>query len=268
MHTVAPFKFVPLPRRLAEKRALVTGAGSGIGRSAAIRLAQEGAKVGLIGRRTGALEETAGVIRAEGGECLVLPTDVSKEDQVEKAVAAMVDAWGSLDVLVAVAGIELWGQGDTKVDPLALEYWQKIIDINLTGMFLSCKHSVRAMLKGGKGGSVIITGSPTGLYGHGLGEHAYSASKAGCHGLVRVMANEYAGDGIRVNCVVPGFIDTAVNDLVFADPKALHDICQTIPLRRAGHPDELAGIYAWLASDDASYTTGAFFIVDGGETAI
>jgi NAD(P)-dependent dehydrogenase (short-subunit alcohol dehydrogenase family) len=135
-------------------------------------------------------------------------------------------------------------------------------------MFLSCKHAVRAMLKGGTGGSVVITGSPTGLYGHALGEHAYSASKAGCHGLVRVMANEYAPDSIRVNCVIPGFIDTFVNEPVFADPQALTDICQTIPLRRAGHRDELAGIYAWLASDDASYTTGAFFTIDGGETAI
>jgi NAD(P)-dependent dehydrogenase (short-subunit alcohol dehydrogenase family) len=268
MNTVAPFKFAPVPRRLVGKRALVTGAGTGIGRSAAIRLAQEGARVGLIGRRADKLEETAGVIGAERGECLVLPTDVSKEDQVEKAVAAVVGAWGGLDVLVAVAGIELWRQGDDKVDRLSLEVWQQIIDINLTGMFLSCKHSVRAMLTGGQGGSVVITGSPTGLYGLALGEHAYSASKGGCHGLVRVMASEYAANGIRVNCVVPGFIDTAVNAPVFEDPQALHDFCQTIPQRRAGHPDELAGIYAWLASDDASYTTGAFFVIDGGKTAI
>jgi NAD(P)-dependent dehydrogenase (short-subunit alcohol dehydrogenase family) len=167
-----------------------------------------------------------------------------------------------------VAGIELYQQGDDKVDQLSLEIWQHIIDINLTGMFLSCKHAARAMLQGRQGGSIIITGSPTGMYGHALGEHAYSASKAGCHGLVRVMANEYAADGIRVNCVIPGFIDTAVNIPVFQDPQALHDLCQTIPMRRAGHPDELAGIYAWLASDDASYTTGAFFVIDGGETAI
>ena len=268
MRTVSPFKFAPLPRRLAGKRALVTGAGSGIGRSVAIRLAQEGARIGLVGRRTGMLEETASVVRGEGGECLVLPCDVSQEAQVAQAVAATVDAWDGLDVLVAVAGIELYQQGDTRVDQLELEVWQKIIAINLTGMFLSCKHAVRAMLKGGKGGSIIITGSPTGSYGLALGEHAYSASKAGCHGLVRVMAHEYAPDGIRVNCVIPGFIDTAVNDLVFENPPVLEALNQTIPMRRPGNPDELAGIYAWLASDDASYATGAFFTIDGGETAI
>jgi NAD(P)-dependent dehydrogenase (short-subunit alcohol dehydrogenase family) len=268
LNTVAPFTFTAVAQRLLGKSALVTGAGTGIGRSAAIRLALEGAKVGLVGRRVNVLEETATSIRAAGGDCLVLPADVSKEIQIAGAVDELVSSWGELNILVGVAGIELWRQGDDKVDRLSLEYWQKIIDINLTGMFLSCKHAVRAMLASGKGGSVIITGSPTGLYGHALGEHAYSASKAGCHGLVRVMANEYAADGIRVNCVVPGFIDTAVNEPVFADPAALAGLEAGIPMRRAGNPDECAGIYAWLASDDASYTTGAFFVVDGGETAI
>jgi NAD(P)-dependent dehydrogenase (short-subunit alcohol dehydrogenase family) len=268
MHAIAPYTFAAVPQRLRGKHALVTGAGTGIGRSAAVRLAAEGAKVGLVGRRTGVLEDTAAVIRAGGGECLVLPADVSKEEQIAATVEAVTTAWGELNVLIGVAGIELWRQGDDKVDQLALEYWQKIIDINLTGMFLSCKHAVRAMLAHGRGGSIVITGSPTGLYGGALGEHAYSASKAGCHGLVRVMAHEYASSGIRVNCVVPGFIDTAVNEPVYADPAALAGFEATIPMRRAGHPDECAGLYAWLASDDASYTTGAFFVVDGGATAI
>jgi len=104
MHTVSPIRFTPLPLRLVGKRALVTGAGSEIGRSAAIRLAQEGARVGLVGRRAGILEETAGVIGNDGGECLVLPCDVSKEDQVAQAVSAAAEAWGGLDVLVAVGG--------------------------------------------------------------------------------------------------------------------------------------------------------------------
>jgi NAD(P)-dependent dehydrogenase (short-subunit alcohol dehydrogenase family) len=268
VNTVSPFQFRAVAQRLLGKTALVTGGGTGIGRSAAIRLALEGARVGLVGRRTSVLEATAGEIRAAGGECLVAPADVSKEDQIAGAVDAVVAAWGQLDILAAVAGIELWRQGDDKVDQLALDVWQKIIDINLTGMFLSCKHAVRAMLANGSGGSIIITGSPTGLYGGALGEHAYSAAKAGCHGLVRVMAHEYAAAGIRVNCVVPGFIDTYVNEPVFADPQVLAGFEATIPLRRAGNPDECAGIYAWLASDDASYTTGAFFVVDGGQTAI
>jgi len=267
MHVSAPFTFTPAARRLIGKRALVTGAGSGIGRSVAVRLAQEGAKVGLVGRRPDVLEETAGLIRAAGGECLALSADVSQEDQIAGAVQAMVAAWGGLDVVIGVAGIEPWLKGDGRVHELPLENWQRIIGINFTGMFLTCKHGVRAMLASG-GGSVIITGSPTGLYGGALDEDAYSASKAGCHGLVRIMANEYARDGIRVNCVVPGFIDTAVNAAAFEDPAGIAAYCANIPMQRPGHPDELAGVYAWLASDDASYTTGAFFIVDGGQTAV
>ena len=108
MHPVAPFKFAPLPQRLVDKRALVTGGGSGIGRSVAIRLAHEGAQVGLVGRRPDVLEETAGLIRAGGGECLALPADVSQEDQIAGAVQAVVAAWGGLDVVIGVAGIEPW----------------------------------------------------------------------------------------------------------------------------------------------------------------
>jgi NAD(P)-dependent dehydrogenase (short-subunit alcohol dehydrogenase family) len=265
---VAPFKFEPIPRRLAGKRCLVTGAGTGIGRSAAIRLGQEGAVVGLVGRRAEMLEETAARIREAGSEALILPCDVSQEVETAAAVGQVVAAWGGLDVLAAVAGIELYQQGDCRVDQLELAVWQRIMDINLTGMFLTCKHALRAMLTGGKGGSIIVTGSPTGLYGGALSEDAYSSSKAGCHALARIMAHEYAQDGIRVNIVVPGFIDTAVNELVFADAESLAGAEQTIPMRRAGHPDEIAGIYAWLASDDASYATGAYFTVDGGATAI
>jgi NAD(P)-dependent dehydrogenase (short-subunit alcohol dehydrogenase family) len=214
------------------------------------------------------LEETAATIRAEGGECLVLPADVAREEQIAAAVAAVCAAWDGIDVVIGVAGIEPWLKGDGKVHALPLENWQRIIDVNMTGMFLTCKHGVAAMLERGLSGSVIITGSPTGLYGGAIDEDAYSASKAGCHGLVRIMANEYATQGIRVNCVVPGFIDTAVNATAFEDEAMLAAYCAGIPMRRAGHPDELAGIYAWLASNDASYTTGAFFIVDGGQTAV
>ena len=253
--------------RLKGKRTLITGASSGIGKATAVRFAEEGAWVGLAARRETLLEEIAEMIESKGGKALVLPTDVSQEPEVAQAVSRIVEEWGGLDCLVAVAGIELFGQGDDRVDRLSLAMWQKIIDINLTGMFLSCKYSVKAMLEVG-GGSVIITGSPTGMYGSCLGEHAYSASKAGCHGLARVMANEYAQEGIRVNISVPGFIDTPINDPVFADPKLVEEICQRIPLRRAGTPEEVAALNVWLASDEASFATGGYFIVDGGETAI
>jgi NAD(P)-dependent dehydrogenase (short-subunit alcohol dehydrogenase family) len=253
--------------RLAGKRAIVTGAGSGIGRATALRFAREGARVGLIERRREALAEVAGRVAAAGGTALALPADVAREDEVERAVAAAVAAWGGLDVVVAVAGIELFGQGDDRVDRLELAVWRQVLDVNLTGMFLTCKHGVRALLQTG-GGAVIVTGSPTGLYGGALGEHAYSASKAGCHGLARVMANEYARDGIRVNVVVPGFIDTPLNAAVFADPAGVAAYCETIPARRPGRPEEIAAMNVWLASDEASYAVGGFFVVDGGQTAV
>ena len=253
--------------RLAGKRAFVTGASSGIGRATAIRFAREGARVGLVARRAAELDEVAGIIRADGGEALALPADVSDEAGVEQAVVACVDAWGGLDVVVGVAGIELYGRGDTRVDDLDLSVWRQTLDVNLTGMFLTCKHGVRALLASG-GGSVIVTGSPTGLYGGALGEHAYSASKAGCHGLARVMAHEYAAEGIRVNVVVPGFIDTPINAAFMANPEEVTNYCVTIPARRPGRPEEVAAMMVWLASDEASYAIGGYFVVDGGQTAV
>lgn len=253
--------------RLDGKRALVTGASSGIGRATAIRFAHEGAAVALVARRAAELADVAATVEAAGGSALPLPTDVSDEAAVERAFAACLEAWGGLDVVVGVAGIELYGAGDAPVDQLDLSVWRRTIDVNLTGMFLTCKHGVRALRASG-GGSLIVTGSPTGLYGGALGEHAYSASKAGCHGLARVMAHEYAPEGIRVNVVVPGFIDTPINAAMMADRDAVDAYCATIPARRPGQPEEVAAMMAWLASDDASYAVGGYFVVDGGQTAI
>jgi NAD(P)-dependent dehydrogenase (short-subunit alcohol dehydrogenase family) len=252
--------------RLAGKRALITGAGSGIGEATAILYAAEGAKVGLVARREQMLEDVAARIRADGGEALVLPCDVSKEPQVEAAFGKVVEAWGGLDVCVGVAGIEPYDRGDTKCHELELSVWNEVVGINLTGMFLTCKHAIREMLKVG-GGSLIITGSPTGFFGHGLGETAYSSSKAGCHGLVRVLAHEYAGSNIRVNCVVPGFIDTPINSAFIAAAPSMDELCVNIPMKRPGRSDEVAPMNLWLATDEASYATGGFYFVDGGQTA-
>lgn len=253
--------------RLAGRRALVTGAGSGIGAATAALFAHEGAQVGLLGRTVAKLERVATGIRADGGECLVLPADVSDETAVQGAVARIVSAWGGLDACVAVAGIEPWDRGDAAVDQLELSIWREVLDVNLTGMFLTCKHAIRAMLDAG-GGSLVVTGSPTGMYGTALGQHAYSASKAGCHGLARVMANEYARRGIRVNCVIPGFVDTPITAGVFANPEWLERLTRGIPIGRAGRPEEVAALNLWLCSDEASYAVGGYFMADGGYTAI
>jgi NAD(P)-dependent dehydrogenase (short-subunit alcohol dehydrogenase family) len=252
--------------RLAGKRAIVTGAGSGIGEATAILFAREGAKVGLIGRRAQLLEDVAARIKADGGEAMVLPCDVSQEDQMAAAYDKVVEAWGGLDLCVGVAGIEPYDRGDTKCHELELSVWNEVIGINLTGMFLTCKYAIREMLKVG-GGSLVITGSPTGFFGHGLGETAYSASKSGCHGLVRVLAHEYAGSNIRVNCVVPGFIDTPINTAFIEAADSMEGLCVNIPMKRPGRSDEIAPMNLWLATDEASYATGGFYFVDGGQTA-
>ena len=254
--------------RVIGKRVLITGAGSGIGEATALLFAREGARVGLVGRTASKLVAVAEHIDSDGGEALVLPADVADEEAISTAIGRLVGAWGGLDACIAVAGIERFAQGDDRVDRLELAVWREIVDINLTGTFLTCKHAIRAMLVSG-GGSVVVTGSPTGLYGAALGEDADSASKAGCHGLVRVMANEYAREGIRVNCVIPGVIDTPINALAIREyPDDIAAFTDAVPLRRMGYAAEVAPIYLWLCTDEASYATGGFFVVDGGLTAV
>ena len=246
------------------KRALITGAASGIGEAAARRFAQEGAAVGLIDVAGEKLDSLATSIAQAGGEALVLRADVRIEEQVSDALQQIVARWHGLDLAVANAGVQLRGRDD-RTHELNLEVWNHTLAINLTGVFLTCKYAIRAMLKSG-GGAIILTGSPSGLLGVARGFHAYSASKAGVHGLMRVLAHEYAPDGIRVNAVIPGFTETPLNQMMNAERR--QRLLDTIPLQRAGLPEEVAAYMAFLASDDALYVTGAFHTVDGGMTSI
>jgi 3-oxoacyl-[acyl-carrier protein] reductase len=254
--------------RLAGKRVLITGAGSGIGEATAVLFAREGAMVGLLGRTREKLVGVEAQVVSAGGTCLVLPASTADEPAMEAAVRELVETWGGLDACVAVAGIERFDEGDDRADRLDLAVWREIVDINLTGTFITAKHALRAMLVTG-GGSLVITGSPTAQYGFALGEDAYSASKAGTHGLARVLANEFARDNIRVNCVIPGFIDTPINARAIREfPDDIAALEAAIPMRRAGHADEVAPVNLWMCSDEASYVSGAFFTVDGGLTAV
>lgn len=251
-----------MSRRLERKRALVTGAASGIGQATAVRFAAEGARVACLDTNEAGLARVA----ADVGEAVLpLPCDVAREEEVERAVTTAVERYGGLDVIVANAGIE--HPGDARVDRLELAVWQRTLEVNLTGVFLTCKHGVRALLASG-GGSLICTASPTSLYGLAPGQDAYSASKAGVLGLARVMANEFAKEGIRVNAVVPGFTLTGLADRVVANEAWFRETVETIPLGRPGEPDEVAAIMVFLASDEASYATGGIFVVDGGVTAV
>jgi NAD(P)-dependent dehydrogenase (short-subunit alcohol dehydrogenase family) len=250
--------------RLEGKHAIVTGAGSGIGRAAAVRFAEEGARVGLVDVDEGKGAETASAISNVGGESLVLLADVTREDAIGAAVQRAADAWGGLDIVVANAAVLLAGKED-RVDRLDLAVWQRTLDVNLTGAFLTCKHGLRALLASG-GGSIVCTASPTGLYGSAPGLSAYSASKAGVYGLIRVMAAGYAREGIRVNGVVPGYTRTPMNDYVTEEQH--RELLRTVPLGRQGLPEEVAEVMVFLASDDAAYVTGAVWAADGGITAV
>ena len=249
--------------RLAGKRAVISGAGSGMGRAAARRFHAEGASVGLLDIDAAAVEAVAAELTG-GPPALALPVDVRDEAQVEAAIAQAASAFGGLDTVVANAGVQLSGQDD-RADRLDLAVWQRTVDINLTGIFLVCKHGLRALLANG-GGAVVCTASPTGQYGCAPGYDAYSSSKAGVYGLVRVMAADYASSGIRINGVIPGYSDTAMTNWV--DEEEHRKLIATIPLGRAGTAEEVAAVMLFLASDEASYVTGAVWAADGGMTAI
>jgi len=253
--------------RLEGKTALVTGAGSGIGRGVAQRFAAEGARVVFTDRDLGAATEAA----ADHRGALAVQLDVGDEDSVRDGFAAVREQGYALDVVVANAGVQLFG-ADAPVADLELQVWQRTIDVNLTGCFLTLKHAVRALLDpvGGRppGGSIIVTGSPTALNGEGQAFTAYSSSKAGMHGMARAVAAAYAGRGIRVNTVVPGYTETPLVAAISGDPADRAAIVSRIPLGRPGTPTDVEGVMVYLASDESGYATGAEFRVDGGMTTL
>ncbi|GAA1957380.1 SDR family NAD(P)-dependent oxidoreductase [Microbacterium deminutum] len=253
--------------RLEGKTALVTGAGTGIGLAVAERFAREGARVVIADRDADAASLAVATI-GDAARAAVL--DISDEQSVATAFADLEAAGWAPDVVVANAGVQLFGH-DAKVADLDLEVWRRTIDINLTGTFLTVKHAVRSMLSredGRSGGSIILTGSPTGLNGEGHDFTAYSASKAGIHGLARTVAAAYADRNIRVNTVVPGYTETTLVTAISSDPEARAAIVGRIPLGRAGSPADVEGIMVYLASDDGAFATGALFAVDGGMTTL
>jgi NAD(P)-dependent dehydrogenase (short-subunit alcohol dehydrogenase family) len=252
----------PVLHRFAGRRALVTGAGRGIGRATAARLAAEEARVAVLDIDGDA---ASAVARALGDRALALTADVAEEAAVEAAVATAVDAWGGLDVVVANAAVQLTG-GDDRVDRLDAGTWRRTLDVNLTGAFHTVKHGARALLASG-GGAIVCTGSPAGHYGIAAGLDAYSASKAGVTGLVRVTAIDLAAEGVRVNAVLPGITETPMNHWWMDDPAERARTAESIPLGRPARPEEIAAVIAFLASDDASYVTGAVWTADGGLTA-
>jgi NAD(P)-dependent dehydrogenase (short-subunit alcohol dehydrogenase family) len=248
------------------RRALVTGAARGIGRAVAQRMARDGGRVALVDVDGAELGVAAGLVRDAGGDPLELVCDVSDEEAVAGAFAAATDRFGGLDVVVPNAAVQLRGRDD-RADRLDAEVWRRTLEVNLTGAFLTAKHGARALLAGA-GGAIVCTASPAGLYGIARGMEAYSASKAGLYGLVRVMAIDYAHDGVRVNGVLPGITETPMNSWWTEDAELRRDAVAAIPLGRPARAEEIAAVIAFLASEEASYVTGALWTVDGGLTAV
>lgn len=253
-------------QRLQGKRAVVTGGGSGIGRGAAIKLAEEGASVAVLDVNFTAAQQVCGEITAAGGTALALQANVANETEVQRAISHAEVHFGGLDTLVANAGIMLFGR-DTVVTDLDLDTWQQCLDVNLTGMFLTCKHGMRAVKRNGSG-SVVITASPTGTHGCAPTFTAYSASKAGTFGLMRILAVDYARHNIRVNAVLPGTTNSPLVRILMENPETRAEFLSKMPMARAAEPREIANVIAFLASDEASYVTGAAWYADGGLTAI
>ncbi|QCR39423.1 dehydrogenase [Microbacterium sp. SGAir0570] len=249
--------------RLQGKTALVTGAAMGIGHAVAERFVAEGARVVLADRNGPAVGDAAASL---GPLARAVMMDISDETAVAAAFAEVESAGWTPDVVVANAGVQLFGQ-DAPAADLDLDVWRRTIDINLTGTFLTVKYAVRALLSRG-GGSIILTGSPTAVNGEGWAFTAYSASKAGVHGLGRTVAAAYADRGIRVNTVQPAYTETPLVSAISDDPESRAAIVSRIPVGRAGTPADVTGIMVYLASDEGSFATGATFSVDGGMTTL
>ncbi|WP_432561773.1 SDR family NAD(P)-dependent oxidoreductase [Kineococcus sp. SYSU DK003] len=261
-----------MSQRLQGKIILVTGAASGIGRAVASGFVAEGALVAFADRDTEGAQAAAA---AAGGGAFGVRMDITDEASVEAGFAQVTGDAGAggrgldVDVVVANAGVQLFGQ-DAPIADLDLAVWERTVGVNLTGTFLTVKHAVRAMLarRAGRGGSIVLTGSPTGLNGEGRDFTAYSSTKAGIHGLGRTVAATYAEHGIRVNTVVPGYTETPLVTAISGDERSRAAIVGRTPLGRAGTPADVVGIMTYLASDEAAFATGALFRVDGGMTTL
>ena len=244
--------------------ALITGAGSGIGRVAAGLFASEGASVVVADVAAEAAVDTAATITAAGGRATAVTVDVADETEVTAMVRTAVDTFGGLHVLFNNAGIFPGDDGGVLDTPPST--WDRVMAVNLKGVWLGCRAAVPAMMDSG-GGSIVNVASFVALMGAATAQVAYTASKGGVLAFTRELAVEYARSGIRANSLCPGPIDTPLLAELLADPDRRQRRMVHVPMGRLGRPEEIARAALFLASDDSSFMTGSALVVDGGITA-
>ena len=248
------------------KVALVTGGGSGIGRATAVAMAREGARVAVSDLSREGIEATVALINAGGGQGIAIAGDVADEAAVANMLGRTVSAFGRIDCAFNNAGVAGRSVGPVgqRTHELAQSSVAKMFSVNLMGVFLCMKHEIAQMLTQGSGGAIVNTASIAGLIGLATSAH-YVAAKHGVVGLTKSAAIEYARDGIRVNCVNPGYIQTPMTKETMEE--RFDEIMAKVPVRRLGVPEEIAEAVVWMCSDKASFMTGASHVVDGGYTA-
>lgn len=252
--------------RLSGKVTVITGAAAGLGRAIAERYAQEGASVIAADVNESDGRRLVEHLKERGYVATFIKTDVSDEHSVRHLFNNVASCYGHVDVLCNNAAVLLYDR-DFPAHDLSLDAWDCVMGVNLRGAFLCTKFALPLMLNNG-GGSIVYMGSPTGLYGCAPKLTAYSASKAGVMGLARVTAIAYAHNRIRANAIVPGTMDTPMNNSVLSDPVSREEYSRAVPLGRLGTPHDIEGIAVFLASDESAYCTGGLYMCDGGLTAI
>ena len=244
------------------KVAFVTGGGSGVGRAAALAFAREGASVAVVGRTQKELAEVVQLIEQDGGRALVITCDVAKGDQVKAAVERTIEVFGRLDFAFNNAGVE---QPTKPLAEVTEEEWDRLLAIDLRGVFLCMKHQLPQMVKQG-GGVVVNTGSGASVKGI-AGQAAYCAAKFGLIGLTKAAALDYASFKIRVNAVCPGYVDTPMMQrFTGGTPEGRQEVIDNVPAGRPATPEEIAATVVWLCSDAAAYVIGHAMVIDGGQT--